>query len=134
MSALTITREQRDSLYDEISSGLPGIGDVWLAVEAEDFAAATRLGREFADDLELVLNDLGWGAGVELPDEIELTTSPEVLKRVLERLRDRGLLRDEMEREERRSAEESPANPRRLSATCEELLGRIEVAHPSVAN
>lgn len=133
MSALAITRPQRDALWDEIFAGLSGIGDIWLAAEAGNFSAADRLARQFSDDLVFVLNDLGWGESVDLPEEIELSTPPEVLKRVLERLRDRGRARDERESAERQIAEESPANPRRLYATCEELLGRIEVAHPSVS-
>jgi hypothetical protein len=36
---------------------------VWLAVSHKNYDAADRLGREYSDDLRLVLDDLGWGEG-----------------------------------------------------------------------
>jgi hypothetical protein len=84
---VAITHDQRDALYDRILDRLSGIGDVWLAASAENYETAERLGREYSDDLRLVLNDLGWG---ERPDTgaMELTTPPDVLRRVFVRLRD----------------------------------------------
>lgn len=84
MTRIRISGAQRDALYEHILSRLSGIGDVWLAVSEEDFETATRLGREFSDDLRLLLDDLGWGdhAG----DEIELTAPPDVLRRIFSRL------------------------------------------------
>ena len=84
---VVISAEQRDALYDRILDRLSGIGDVWLAADSEDYDTADRLGREYSDELRLVLDDLGWGDG---PDEtaIELTTPPEVLRRVFGRLRE----------------------------------------------
>lgn len=85
--AVTITADQRDALYDRILDRLSGIGDVWLAADSEDFATADRLGREYSDELRLVLDDLGWGDGPE-GGSIELESSPQVLRRVFARLRD----------------------------------------------
>jgi hypothetical protein len=84
---VTITAEQRDALYDRILDRLSGIGDVWLAAKSQDFATAERLGREYSDELRLVLDDLGWGDG---PDSgpVDLESSPDVLRRVFARLRD----------------------------------------------
>jgi hypothetical protein len=84
---VTITAEQRDALYDRILDRLSGIGDVWLAANSQDFATAERLGREYSDELRLVLDDLGWGDG---PDSgpVDLESSPDVLRRVFARLRD----------------------------------------------
>jgi hypothetical protein len=84
---VTITAEQRDALYDRILDRLSGIGDVWLAANSEDFAAAGRLGREYSDELRLVLDDLGWGDGPG-SDSLELESPPDVLRRVFARLRD----------------------------------------------
>jgi hypothetical protein len=84
--ALTITKEQRDALYDQIVDRLNGIGDVWLAVCARDYEAAQRLARDYSDDLRLVVDDLGWADGPAEP--IELTTPPDVLRRVFGRLYD----------------------------------------------
>jgi len=81
----TITPEQRDALYDQILDRLSGIGDIEMAIESENYAAAERIGREYSDDLRLLLDDLGFGDGTREP--VELSTPPEVLRRVLPRLR-----------------------------------------------
>lgn len=83
--AVRITAEQRDALYDRIFSRLSGIEDVWLAASRADYATADRLGREYSDELRLVLDDLRWGDGPE-GTELELRTDPDVLRRVLGRL------------------------------------------------
>jgi hypothetical protein len=85
--AVTITAGQRDALYDRILDRLSGIGDIELSANSGDFAGAERLGREYSDELRLVCDDLGWGAGPE-SDVIELTTSSDVLLRVFGRMRD----------------------------------------------
>jgi hypothetical protein len=59
-----------------------------MAVEAEDYARAERVAQEFADDLRLILDDLGWGTlGGE---SLELTTPPDILRRVCTRLQNRA--------------------------------------------
>jgi len=83
VSAITITAEERDALYDQILVGLTGIGDVWTAIEARNFEAAERLGRAYCDDLRLLLDDLGWGGGCGGP--VELRTPANVLRRALAR-------------------------------------------------
>jgi hypothetical protein len=82
--ALTITAEQRDALYDQILDRLGGIDDVRIVVQNDDFEAAERLGREYSDDLRLVLDDLGFGEGTG--EAVELTSPPDVLTRVLTRM------------------------------------------------
>jgi hypothetical protein len=71
---LTITAEQRDALYDHILDRLSGIEDVCTAAKKGDFNTADRLGQEFSDIFQLVLNDLRWGEGAGGP--VELTTPP----------------------------------------------------------
>jgi hypothetical protein len=83
---ITISTEQRDALYDQILDRLSGIGDIEIAVQAGKFETAERLGREFSDDLRLLVDDLGFGDGGSEP--IELTSPPEVLRRALPRLRE----------------------------------------------
>lgn len=51
-----------------------------------DYEEADRLGRQVCDELQLVLDDLGWGETRGEP--VVLTTSPEVVRRVAEFLRD----------------------------------------------
>lgn len=42
--SLSITAAQRDALYDQILDRLSGIGDIALAIERENYAAAERVG------------------------------------------------------------------------------------------
>lgn len=63
----------------------PGIGDVLIAVSNEDFQTAERLGQEFADDLRLMLDGIGFGPGSG--EAVELDIPPDVLGRVVPRLR-----------------------------------------------
>jgi hypothetical protein len=84
---VTITHAQRDAVYDQILDRLSGIDDIWIAASKADFETADRLGREYSDELRLVLDDLGWGDGPE-PETIELTTAPDVLRRVFGRMRE----------------------------------------------
>jgi hypothetical protein len=81
----TITAAQRDALYDQILDRLSGIGDIEVAIQAEKYDDAERIGREYSDDLRLLLDDLGIGDGNGKP--VELSTPSEVLRRVLPRLR-----------------------------------------------
>ena len=85
--AVTITAEQRNALYDRVLDRLSGIDDILLAAGAEDFATADRLAREYADELMLICDGLGWGSSSE-SDVVELSTPPELLRRVFARLRD----------------------------------------------
>lgn len=80
----TIAAEQRDALYEQILDHLGGLDDLRIAAEREDFATAERLARQFADELRLVSDDLGWGEGSG--DTVELSCPPELLRRVFGRL------------------------------------------------
>jgi hypothetical protein len=79
------TPEQRDALYDQILDRLSGIGDIELAVRAGRYDSASRLCEEYSDELRLLRNDLGFGESSG--QRIWVTTAPEVLQRVLPRLR-----------------------------------------------
>ncbi|MGD9735146.1 MAG: hypothetical protein AB7V58_05985 [Solirubrobacterales bacterium] len=120
---MTITAEQRDALYDQIVDRLSGIGDVWLAASARDFEGATRLGREFCDDLGLVLDDLGFGEGSG--EAVELRTPPAVLRRVLSRLCASAIGQDRAEAPEREAAREMQERNRLVVQTCQTVLARI---------
>ncbi|ADB49121.1 hypothetical protein [Conexibacter woesei] len=54
-----ITREQRDALREEAIASLAEIGDVYLAIENDDWPLAELLSTRNATVLEL-LHDLGW--------------------------------------------------------------------------
>jgi hypothetical protein len=82
--SLTITRAQRDAIYEAVITHLTGIGDVWISVQRRDFAAAKRLGRAFAEELRL-LEDLGWSETIDR-ETVALTVPADELIRTVARL------------------------------------------------
>jgi len=121
---VTITPEQRDALYDQILIHLSGIGDVWLAAEARNYEAAGRLGREYCDELHLILDDLGWGDGPG--GTVELTTPPDVLRRVFTRLAETAEGQSAIEQRERVEAEQAEAHSRLVAETCRLVLAELD--------
>lgn len=118
---LAITAEQRDALYDEILSRMAAIDDVWMAASKGDYASADRLGREYCDELRLLLDDLGWGATTS-DEPIRLTTPPHVLRRLLARLEEGAIAeraRRSLEWEEHRRLEE---RNRLVGGVCRDVL------------
>lgn len=99
---ITLSAEQRDALYDLILDRLSGLGDLWLLIELEEYATADRLGREFSDDLRLILDDLGWGGS---GGSVTLTLPPADLRRIFSTLREHAIsakaTREQEEAEER---------------------------------
>jgi hypothetical protein len=61
---VTITRVQRDAIYELVITRLTAIGDVWMSIKRREFADAKKMGREFAEDLRL-LEDLGWAETID---------------------------------------------------------------------
>ena len=82
---LIITRAQRDAIYEVVVTHLTGIGDVWMSVDRREFATAERLGRAFAEDLRLLVEDLGWADTIDR-ETVALTVPPDELTRALARL------------------------------------------------
>jgi len=83
----TITRTQRAGIYELVRNHLAGIGDVAIALEETgDYAAAERLGLEFAEDVDL-LADIGWRPDEER-ESFELTMPVHDLAELLNRLHD----------------------------------------------
>lgn len=121
--SVRITAAERDALYEQISVRLSGIDEVWMAVEAGDYARADRVGREFSDDLRLLLDDLGWGAGSGQP--LELITPPDVLRRVCMRMQDRAEAQRGMEEEERARGKQREEQTQRVLETCRRVLGEL---------
>jgi hypothetical protein len=81
---VTITRVQRDAIYELVITRLTAIGDVWLSIKRREFADAKKMGREFAADLRL-LEDLGWAETIDR-DTVSLTQPPQELTGALVRL------------------------------------------------
>jgi hypothetical protein len=81
---VTMTRAQRDAIYEMVVTHLAGIGKVWICVDRREFATAKRLGRAFAEDLRL-LEGLGWAETIDR-ETVALTVPPDELTRTLARL------------------------------------------------
>lgn len=121
--AITITAAQRDALYGQILDHLSGIGDVWIAVSQEDYETADRLGREYSDELRLVLDDLGWGEGTG--EDIELRTAPDVLRRVFKRLLDLIANRREAEMALRIEVRDGERQAKLITEACARVLAAV---------
>jgi hypothetical protein len=120
----TITAAQRDALHDQILDRLSGIGDIEVAIEAENYDDAERIGREYSDDLRLLLDDLGVGDGNGEP--VELTASPGVLRRTLPRLRDLAINHTVGLESEWAEVEAIKGRNRLVSEACETVLAALE--------
>ena len=121
-----ISAPQRDALYEQILDRLSGIGDIEVAIQAERYDTAERLGREYCDDLRLVLDDLGFGEGSGQP--LELSASPEVLRRVLPRMRE--LAKGHVASVETQwvEAQEMRERSRLVAEACDTVLAGLEGA------
>lgn len=122
-SKITITADQRDALYEAIYVHLSGIDAVVLAAERGEFDEADRLGRAFADDLYLVLDDLGWG---EHGKSVELKSPPDLLRRVLERVRNVAEAEDRDEAAERALLAEHQRRNQLVRETCSRVLRALD--------
>ncbi len=121
--SLSITAAQRDALYDQILDRLSGIGDIELAIQTEDYEAAERIGRDYSDDLRLLLDDLGIGEGNGRP--VELTAPPALLRRVLPRLRVHAENYTASLEPEWDEVQELRERNRLVSEACEAVLGNL---------
>lgn len=121
--SFTITAAQRDAFYDQILDRLSGIGDIELAISAENYHEAQRLGREYSDDLRL-LDALGFGEGSG--DPVTLTTSPKVLLRTLPRLRDSADRLTASMEPQRAEVDELRERNSLISEACEALLPALD--------
>jgi hypothetical protein len=128
---ITITAAQRDALYEQALEHLSGIADLWTAITHEDFETADRLGLEFADELRLILHNLGWGYG-PVEKEVELTLPTEDLHRIFARFLKRATSLREFEEQDH--TEETPqrfrARSRLVTDACEQVLGVVSRIPP----
>jgi hypothetical protein len=56
---ITIDRERRDAIYEELLTELSGSGDVWTQLRTGKYEEARRTRRRLEDAMRL-LDDLGW--------------------------------------------------------------------------
>jgi hypothetical protein len=121
---LSVTAAQRDALYDQILDRLSGIGDIEMAIRAHNYDDAERIGREYSDDLRLLLDDLGVGEQAAGP--VELNTPPAVLRRVLPRLRELALNHTAGLEPQWAEVQELRDRNRLVSEACEAVLGGLD--------
>ena len=121
--SVRITADERDALYDQIYVRLSGIDRLWFATEAEDWESADELARELVDELRLVLEDLGWGEGDG--EALQLTTPPDVLRRVLTRMQEQAEGAQAAEAEEREEGRLREEQRQRLMKTCRRVLAEL---------
>jgi hypothetical protein len=124
MATIRISARHRDALYEQILDRLSGIGDVWRVVCAEDYDAATRLGREYSDDLRLLLDDLGWSE--KATSEVELSAPPDVLRRVFCRLQATAASQRLSEESEWSKAHELEDRNRLVAEACQTVLAGLD--------
>ncbi len=122
-SKITLTADQRDAVYEAVYIHLGGIDAVVYAAERGEFEEADQLGWAFADDLLLILNDLGWG---DHGSSIELKSPPALLRRVLKRVRERAEAEDRDEATERAELAEQQRRNRLLQETCIRVLHALD--------
>jgi hypothetical protein len=95
---MRITASERDALFEQLYARLSGIDEVWASAAEQDRESAEGVARKFSDDLRLILDDLGWG---ESGEAVELSSPPEVLRRVFTRVQTAAQERRREEVEER---------------------------------
>jgi len=119
-----ISAAHRDALYEQIVERLSGIGDICLSVCSENYEAARRLGMEYSDELRLVSQDLGWGRGPGR--SIDLTTPPDVLRRVFSRMREIAASQRASEEPEWIEARDLEERNRLVTEACQHVLAGLD--------
>lgn len=118
--APTITAAQRDALYRQILDRLRNAGDLSLLVEQDDPGAARRLAREVTDELQLVLDGLGWGETSNVGVELDLPSAQ--LRRTLGRLRERAVEQREASSQELDDTQTPYERALIVIETCDQVL------------
>jgi hypothetical protein len=121
--SVKITAAERDALLEQIHARLTGIDDVWTAASAQEWERANAVAHGFADELRLVVEDLGWEEASR--ETFELTAEPEVLRQVLGRIQERGEVRREVEEEERAELSRREERTTQLLEVCRRVLGEL---------
>jgi hypothetical protein len=123
-NAPKITTIQRDAVCQQILDRLSNAGGLALLVEQNELGGARRLARELADDLQLVLDVLGWsetGSG----GPVELDLPAEQLRRTFARLRERAVEQREASWQEPATAQTAYERALIVIDTCNQVLAVI---------
>jgi putative protein kinase ArgK-like GTPase of G3E family len=85
---VTITRAQREALYQEMLTDLSGVGDIYITLNAGNGDGARRLWQRFDAELRL-LDQLGWDAA-DPREQVAVDLRPGSLVRVLAHMQERA--------------------------------------------
>lgn len=118
MSGITITRPQREAIYQDLVTQLSAVGDIHLALQRGDVELARRYRRE-CEGLMRLLDDVGWAWDAP-GDEFELSMDDEQLAEVVARLHTEAA--GGLAAHVRRPREDDEAAERQLAA-CEAYAG-----------
>lgn len=118
-----ITAAERNAFYDELFVRLSGLDSIWLSAQQGEYEVADRLAREFADDLRLIFDDLGWGEGSGEP--LELATAPDVLRRIVTRLQVAAEAQQMQLEQERAERQRQEKKAQRLMDACRRVLAEL---------
>jgi hypothetical protein len=115
----------RDLVYDDLSR----VGDLWLAIQSQDYGTAARLGNRFVDQL-LLMSALGWDPNSEPQKGAELPLPTDDLVRIFSRLEEEacGLLKSE-QREAQQGEEERRffrERAKRAKSAATRILGELD--------
>ncbi len=124
---IVITRNERNALYGEIVVRLSGIDAFYRSIQAEDFEKAEQLAREYSDYMLFLLTDLGWGESSAAHARVfELTTDPQVVYRVMGRLRVAAATQHETDKTRTRAARADEEFSEFVMTICSEVLGQLD--------
>lgn len=121
MSSAHVSREERDALHDLILDKLSGIDDLGLAIGRKDYRKAEHLAQLYHDYLTVVLVDLGWGDHRNSVGSFR--SPPDVLARVLGRLREAAGSPHDFSKKDRSAAEQLEDRNRLVLEACNRVLG-----------
>lgn len=121
--AITIDREQRDAIYEEVLTDLTGSGDVWAELASGNYEAARRTRDRLVGDMRL-LDDLGWEPEADR-ELFELTMPPAALAAALRTLNENT--RSTLHEQITKPLEEADLARRALitQTTCGDVLAQL---------
>ncbi len=121
--SVTITRAQRDALYEEVLGELTGVGDIYLCLDKGDAEQARRLWERFEAQLRL-LDEIGWGE-VEPQERFDVDMPPELLARAMGRLQERAEQAVGSHISEPKDGVEVAQRGLRVLSSCRDVLGQL---------
>jgi hypothetical protein len=111
-------------VYRQILDQMAHAGDLRLLIEHGDLDAAGRLARQVSDELQLVLDALGWGE-TGGGDGVELDLPPEQLRRTFTRLLERAVEDREASSQGPTEAEVPYERALLVIETCDQVLAVV---------